>query len=500
MPAAKFRQDTLRTLRYSGSNNAQCIYWDEGLPGFGIRVFPNSRKSFVCSYRVQGRKRLATLGRTDVLTLEQARKKARGYLGQVADGEDPKAHDESQNASGSVKKLTEIYLERHAKVKKRSWRDDESYLVRYVVPKLGSRLASAITSADVAKVHAEIGENHPYAANRVVEILRKMYNLARKWLVVPIGMQNPAVGIERFHEEKRRRFVTSAEMPQLAKAINAESNLFVQNALWLLLLTGLRRNELLKSKWTDVDWKQRTLVIGKTKNGESLLAPLSRAAIARLKAVPRLQDNPHIICGSGRGRRLTNLNRPWNRVRTAADLTDLRIHDLRRTVGSWLVRDGASLHLVGAVLNHKDQKTTAGYAYFQTIDRQKVLDKHGRRVISSARPALKRADTGAAKSSSDGGSESANAPKITFTRKKLYELVWSAPVSKVAITLGISDVGLSKACQRANVPVPRRGYWAKINAGQEIHKLLLPVQPGSLDLVTIKRGYNSPRTSISNSL
>jgi integrase len=258
MPTAKFRQDTIRALQYSGSDNSQCIYWDSNLPGFGVRVFPNARKSFVCSYRVQGRKRLATLGRTDVLTLEQARKKARGYLVQVAEGEDPKAQDELETASATVKRLSEIYIERHAKIKKRSWRDDQSYLIRYVIPKLGSRLASTITSADVASLHAKIGEKHRYAANRAIEVVRKMYNLAGKWHVVPAGTLNPAAGIERFHEERRRRFVTAEEMPRLAKAIDSESNPFIRNALWLLLLTGLRRNELLKSQWADIDWKQRT--------------------------------------------------------------------------------------------------------------------------------------------------------------------------------------------------------------------------------------------------
>lgn len=123
-----------------------------------------------------------------------------------------------------------------------------------------------------------------------------------------------------------------------------------------------------------------------TKNGEALLAPLSHAAIARLKVVPRMQDNPYIICGRKAGQPLVNLNDAWNRIRAAAGLNDLRIHDLRRTVGSWLVRDGASLHLVGSVLNHKDQKTTAGYAYFQTRERHKALDKHGRNVIDRGGP------------------------------------------------------------------------------------------------------------------
>ena len=371
MPIKDLRQDTIRPLPYFGANNAQCIYWDRQLPGFGVRVFPSGRRMFVCSYRVQGRKRLATLGRGDVLRLDVARKKAVSYLGQVAEGLDPQAPKETIKAAGTVKSLAETYIRRHAKLKKSTWVEDESYLARHLIPRFGTRLAMAITTDDMAALHAEIGRKHPYAANRLLEVVRKMYNLGRKWGLVPHDKANPASGVERFPETKRRRFVTPDELPQLSKAIDQEVDEYVRHAVWLLLLTGLRRGELLNAKWSDIDWKQRTLSIPKTKNGEALLAPLSHAAISRLKAVPRLQDNPYIICGRKAGQHLVNLKEAWGRIRTAAGLNDLRIHDLRRTVGSWLVRDGASLHLVGSVLNHKDQKTTAGYAYFQTKERHK---------------------------------------------------------------------------------------------------------------------------------
>src|SRR6266853_5895011 len=93
------------------------------------------------------------------------------------------------------------------------------------------------------------------------------------------------------------------------------------------------------------------------------------------------------------GKPLAYLDAMWRRIRVETGFHDLRIRDLRRTVGSWLVRDGASLHLVGAVLNHKDQKTTAGYAYFQTEDRQKVLDRHGRKIVQIANGGLRRRAT-----------------------------------------------------------------------------------------------------------
>jgi integrase len=109
-------------------------------------------------------------------------------------------------------------------------------------------LALAVTTDDIATLHAEIGRKHPYAANRLLEIIRKMYNLGRKWGLVPLDKANPASGVERFPGVKRRRFVTPDELPRLSKAIEQEFDDYIQHAVWLLLLTGLRRGELLNAK------------------------------------------------------------------------------------------------------------------------------------------------------------------------------------------------------------------------------------------------------------
>ena len=117
MPTSVLRQNSIKPLPYVGSRNEQCIYWDEQLSGFGVRVYPSGRKTFVCSYRIHGRKRTTTLGRADVLQLDIARKKAVAYLGQVAGGHDPKAPQEALKAAGSVNELAQAYLSRHAKLK-----------------------------------------------------------------------------------------------------------------------------------------------------------------------------------------------------------------------------------------------------------------------------------------------------------------------------------------------------------------------------------------------
>jgi integrase len=477
MPKAKLRQDNIRSLEYVGAaqGKAQCIYWDLALPGFGLRKFPNGRGSYVCTYRIQKRKRLVDLGRSDTITLEQARRKARLYIGTAADGKDPKSNVDEMRASMTVKKLAELYIERHAKPKKRTWKADESALNQLLTPRFGTHLAASITRADVATVHTEFGSRHPYAANRFVSIVRKMYNVGRQLGVVPEDMRNPGTEIVRFPEHRRRRFVTPAEMPILAAAINADPNEFASHALWLLLLTGVRRSEILAARWADIDWDNRTLYVGKTKNGEPVLTPLGRTAITRLKMIPRLKDNPYIICGAIPGKPLAYIDKMWRRVRMETGFKDLRIHDLRRTVGSWLVRDGASLHLVGAVLNHKDQKTTAGYAYFQTEDRHKALDRHGKKIVRIASGTFKRRANKVSADLAAVNTPTQRPPRFRrISRQELFNLIWSEPMTTLAKRFGISDRGLTKVCQRSDIPAPPRGYWAKISAGGTSQRPDLP--------------------------
>jgi integrase len=477
MPKAKLRQDNVRSLLYVGNarGKARYIYWDVALPGFGLRKFPNGRGSYVCTYRIQMRKRLVDLGRSDAMTLEQARRRARSYFGAAADGKDPRSNIDQMRATPTVRELTESYVNGHARLKKKTWKTDEAYLNQLLIPKFGAHLASSITRADIANIHTDIGKKHPYTANRFISIIRKMYNVGRHLGMIPEEIRNPGTEIVPFAEKKRRRYVTPVEMPSLVAAIDEDPNEFAGHALWLLLLTGVRRSEILTAKWSDVDWDNRTLYIGKTKNGDPVLAPLSRAAIVRLNRIPRFDDNPYIICGDIPGEPLVYLDSMWRRIRKKTGFHDLRIHDLRRTVGSWLVRDGASLHLVGAVLNHKDQKTTAGYAYFETEDRQRALDRHGEAVVQVTQDGAHRPTNGTSAARITQEGQTTGLPRIhRISRKDLYELIWSEPTTTLARRLGISDVGLGKVCRRSDIPAPPRGYWAKIAAGNSIPRPDLP--------------------------
>lgn len=499
MPSVKLRQDTARKLPYIGSGKDQCVYWDDTLIGFGLRVYSGGKRTYVCSYRVSRRKRLASLGRADAVTLEEARKKARRYLGQVADNADPQAQSDAERSAITCKLLVESYIEKHAKPKKKTWKRDVSSLNRLFLPKHSARLAVSISTQEIELIHLTKGAKTKGEANTFVKVVRKMYNWARKSRLIPRTSDNPASGITLFPSIVRKRYVKPAEMPSLLASLEAEENEYGRHAIWLLLLSGLRVNELLRAKWSDIDWDNRTLQIGITKNGEPLLAPLSDAALDRLRLIPRIKDNPYIICGRKPGTHLVNLYEVWVRIRKAANLNDVRLHDLRRTVGSWLVQGGQTLYLVGAVLNHKDPKTTAGYAYFQTQQREEALSDHGRKVLRflppSNEPAQPKYEAQVIEELPALLPPDLRNRAHYIERNVLYRLVWESPVSEVAQRFGISDVALAKACRKVRIPTPGRGYWSRGGVGVNLRIPRLPALPPGLSSRIRIRG-KKPRSEI----
>ena len=195
------------------------VRWDNALPGFGIRIYPTGQKSFVLSYRHQGRKRFLTLGRYGVLTLDQARQVARQRLVTIIDGRDPLADRKAESQGTTMADFCKVYLERHAS-RKRSGRDDHRRIDRYILPRWNKVKVASVSRAEIASLHHKIGLRAPYEANRVLALIRKMINCARQWGFVSETHVNPASGIQ-FHPEKSRdRWVTPQELPRLAKAID----------------------------------------------------------------------------------------------------------------------------------------------------------------------------------------------------------------------------------------------------------------------------------------
>ena len=377
----------VQNLTYSKSGNKRDIWWDSAVPNFGVRVYPSGKKAYVIEYRINRRKRLKTIGSADdflMLNLNQARDRARKDLAGLLDGKDPlKLRDQDREAN-TFEELAIAYMERHSKLKKTTWKDDDNRMQGKLIPKFGKSPIYSLTHDDIARYHSELGKNTPYEANRVVRLLSNVFNKAISWGMVPKDFDNPAKGIDLFDEEKRDRFVTADELPRLIESIDQEKNPYIKYAFWLYLLTGVRRSELLGSKWEDIDFTAAELRLPKTKAKRKHYVPLNDASLEILKNLPRLADNPYVFPGAKIGSHLVNVSKPWSRIRNRAGLTDVRIHDLRRTVGSWLAQSGNSLHLIGHVLNHSNAATTQVYARFQQGNLKTALDLHGEQVLKVA--------------------------------------------------------------------------------------------------------------------
>ena len=435
----KLTKRAIDAATYEGDGKSRHVLWDSEVPGFGCRLLPSGKKAFVLSYRVNNRKRLLTLGGYGALTLDQARKMARAELAKAEAGGDPLGDRQKAAQGETIADLCTAYMERHGNAKK-SGDDDQRRINSYILPAWRNLQAAAIKRADVAALHSKIGKRGHYEANRVLALLSKMFELARRWGYVPEDHANPARDIDRFKEMKRDRWITPAELPHLAEAINAELNASARNGLWLYLLTGVRKSELLRARWEDLDMDRAELRLPDTKAGRTHYIPLSGPAMALLREIPRQPGNPYILPGKTPGGHLVNISKPWGRVRTAAtlarwreipevaalidrlteqraaakskhaskdwtpvpslaeiraasdtaDLTlppavdDVRLHDLRRTVGSWLAQSGNSLHLIGRVLNHSNPSTTAIYARFGQDSVRAALEQHGTKILGAA--------------------------------------------------------------------------------------------------------------------
>lgn len=389
----KLKKTMIDSLKYSGdaSKNEKCIIWADEPTGLGVRVYPSGKKAFVYSYRHEGRKQLKTIGRYGDITLAQAEGLVRKDVVGLLENKNPLAERKKARLGDTVRQLCALYIDSHASTKKTGG-EDERRINTHILPAWSAHKAKSITRQDVSELHKRIGKNiyrgKPtiYEANRVLSLVSKLFSFATKEGLLDPGHPNPAIGIDRFKEEKRDRFVSSEELPKLIEAIQQEPNKSAQYALWLYLLTGLRKEELLSAKWVDVvkitgGYQLRSL---DTKNGKTHYLPLSNAAMAVLDQIPKVDGNPYVIVGKNEGKHLVNVDKPWQRVRKTAGVEDVHIHDLRRTVGSWLAQSGNSLHLIGRVLNHSNQSTTAVYARFGQDHVREALDRHGDQILAAA--------------------------------------------------------------------------------------------------------------------
>jgi integrase len=350
-------------------------FFDPEHKGFLLEVRSSGGKTFYQRYLdARGRQRQFKLGSADVLSVEQARRLGRSALAEALLGADPQARRQELRSIPTLNQLIRDRYLPHAQASKRSWTTDETLLRIHILPALGRLTLDQISGEHVAGLINDMRAKG-YAggtSNRVLVLLRYVFNLARKWNVPGVNL-NPTAGLAMAPDVHRQRFLTPEETQRLIGSINADKNQIAAKAIMLLLLTGARRREVTRARWEDVDWEKRTLLVPVSKSGKPRTIALNAAAIALLRTAPSDSASPYIF-----PTQLSGLFCPWNRIRRRAGLADVRLHDLRHSFASFLVNQGVSLYVVQGLLGHSQVRMTQRYAHLAT---QTLLD--AAEVVSS---------------------------------------------------------------------------------------------------------------------
>jgi integrase len=358
---------TKRTVDAIEPQATEFFLWDEGIPGFGLRVMPSGRKSFVVQFRAGRRARRMSLGPSTVLTCDQARTRAITIIAAVKNGEDPAADRAAKRNAATVSDLADRFDKEHISVrlKASTAKEYRGNLKRFILPALGRLAVPEITRADVAKFHHDL-RHIPYQANRCLEVVSKMFGLAEMWGLRPDG-SNPRKHIRKYPEEKRERFLSAAELRRIGEVLREMESERIELpsailAARLLILTGCRLGEIMTLKWDYVDFDECALRLPDSKTGKKVVH-VGAPAVEYLHSAHPIDGNPWVITGTLPGKPLSDLQPFWQRVRARAGFKDVRIHDLRHTFASTAVASGQGLPMIGKLLGHTQVQTTARYAH-----------------------------------------------------------------------------------------------------------------------------------------
>lgn len=359
---------TLRTIDALQPTDKDQWVWDDAVPGFGVRVQPSGRKTYVIRYRnTYGRSRSITIGRCCDLTPTQARDQSRAMFVQIKAGHDPSEIRDNDRAAPTVAELHTRYMEDYARPykKPRSAKNDETLWSMHLLPEIGSKAVKEVTKEHVQKLHAKM-RAHPSNANRMLALVSKAWNLAIEWKWATV---NPAKGTEKFPERMRGRILTPTEVQRLNTCLNDERS-DIKRLLKLLLLTGCRVSEIRDAKVEWIDWERRLLMLPDSKVGQRHVA-LPRQAMPLLEEV----KGQEWICPGQRGKPTSNVWSHWRRIRKRAGLDGVRIHDIRHTVGSMSHKAGLSQREIAALLGHKQLSTTERYLHGHDGDDARAAER-----------------------------------------------------------------------------------------------------------------------------
>ncbi len=370
-----------RIAKLPAPTAGQVWYHDERQPGLTACVTSASRTFYLYRW-AHNKPQRVRLGKWPDLTVEKAREAAKRWIGEIAAGVDPQAERRIARTVPTLKELFERWRDVYAKAHRKTWRDDERQFNKYLV-EFHDRKLNTVHTADVARWHTKAGSEYgPYMANRALELLRALYNKAKD-LMGHEG-DNPAAAVKAFREESRDRFLQGEELPAFFAAVNRESELY-RDFLLMLLFTGARRANVQSMRWEDIHLGVKVWRIPTTKSGVPVVVPLCGPAMEILgRRLALCGQSPWVFPAPSRTGHLVEPRKAWRRVCRAAGIENLRLHDLRRSLGSWQVITGSSLAVVGKSLGHTSPEATAVYARLTLDPVRTSIDRATQAMLSAA--------------------------------------------------------------------------------------------------------------------
>lgn len=375
---------TKRTVDSAQPRAREYVVWDSEVKGFGLKVTPSGSKSYLLYYRTRSQQqRKPKIGNHGSVTVDQARQIAKTWLAESALGGDVSGDRKADRTAQTVTQLAEQYLSDYAEVHKKpsSVKTDRANIENHVIPLIGGLKVKDVTRADIDRLKLDIKNGKTARqlvakargrriirggsgiANRVLALLSKMFSCSIDW---GYRDDNPALGIRKFKEKRKDRFLSDREIYRLIKALD-EADTSCQEkpttiaGIRLLLFTGLRLGEVTSLEWDRVDFSKGLLHITDGKS-PARTVPVNTMAIDALKRIYHADSTGVVLEGWEPGKPVS-LTRPWYRIRERAGIdATANLHSLRHTFASWSVMTGLTLPQVGAVLGHKSAQTTLRYA------------------------------------------------------------------------------------------------------------------------------------------
>ncbi|MBA5685927.1 site-specific integrase [Rugamonas apoptosis] len=347
-----------------GAKSSNYEVTDPSTAGLKLQIGVTGRKFFWFRYTYRGEKCSVRIGEFGPLSIDQARAKAMEHRATLDLGGNPQELRLQLKAMPLVSEFVEDYMAQ-AKLTKITYKNDQAKFRDYILPAIGHLRLGDVTQKDIQLL---LGSQKDKLANstinRIHALLSVFFNLAVSYKKIK---ESPCANMKKLKEaNKKERFLTSDQVREILAMAQLDMNRVAANAISALILTGLRREEILRSRHEHLDLEKKSLFLPKTKSGKSRHVALNDAALQIFKSTPRIDGSPWIFPGKDPMKPLNNPTKAWHRILAAAGVERCRLHDCRHTFASLLVNAGATLYQVQLLLGHASNATTQRYAHLST--------------------------------------------------------------------------------------------------------------------------------------